>query len=422
MEHLQNLELEQNILGLLIQSKKYFENIEDLIKKEYFSNQFYQKIFEKIKEIRKSTNTEGILVLLKPFFTQEEIKEILVMIYNASTLANIRDYAFSLIELHQKREVIKAINDFQNSIIEKRYDFASSELINRIAKIDSEIVVNNNKISTLAEIEKNIINENSDDLYLPTGFKKLDDVLNGGLRKGNLTVLGARPAVGKTSWGQQVILNIAKQNKVSLFISLEVNNSQIYYKFISINKLIPAWKIYKKQLNQVEMLDYNKSKEELTGLLNNFIYLNDAPATIHQIETMVKRHIATRKLDALIVDYIQIVKREYNKNISESTAIKDITTGLKDIAKKYNIAVLGLAQINREGVNGKEPTMSDLKGSGGIEEDADCVILLHRPVVDNEFTGLSPDGTFKVVKNRWGATRSIKFSFNGDITTFFEDL
>jgi replicative DNA helicase len=313
------------------------------------------------------------------------------------------------------------MQDFHNTIIAKKhkYDFAVSELLDKIAKFDNENQ-DNARISTLEEIEKEKEGETNEDLHLPTGFKKLDEVLNGGLRKGNLTVLGARPAVGKTSWGQQVILNIAKQGKVCLFASLEVNNIQVYNKFVSINKSIPAWKIFQQKLNQSELIDYNKSKQELKEI-NDFIFVVDASQSIKQIEAMVKRHIAKRKLDLLVVDYIQIVKREYNKNISEATAIKEITTGLKDIAKKYNIAVLGLAQINREGVNGKEPTMNDLKGSGGIEEDADCIILLHRPVVDNEFTGLSPDGTFRVAKNRWGATKNIKFSFNGQITTFFED-
>ena len=418
MEHLQNLEIEQQILGLTIQNKCYFERIEDLIKVEYFSIPFHQKLFEKITEIRKTTNTDGFInVFLNQYFVGEERQEIVSMIHNASTLANIRDYAFSLIELYQKRETVKAMQDFQNAIIEKKYNFATSELLDKIAKLDN-VNQDNAKISTLEEIEKEIEDETSEELHFPTGFKKLDEVLNGGLRKGNLTVLGARPAVGKTSWGQQVILNIAKQRKVCLFASLEVNNRQVYDKFVSINKSIPAWKIARKKLNQAELIDYNISKQELKEI-NDFIFVLDASQSIKQIEAMVKRHIAKRKLDLLVVDYIQIVKREYNKNISEATAIKEITTGLKDIAKKYNIAVLGLAQINREGVNGKEPTMNDLKGSGGIEEDADCIILLHRPIADDAV--LSSDGTFKVAKNRWGATKNIKFSFNGQITTFFED-
>jgi len=122
-----------------------------------------------------------------------------------------------------------------------------------------------------------------------------------------------------------------------------------------------------------------------------------------------------------VVDYIQIVKRKnYNKNIniSEATAIKDITSSLKQIAKKYNIAVLGLAQLNRQGTDA--PTMNDLKGSGGIEEDADRIILLHREADDKGI--LQQTGSFKIDKNRWGATRNIDFSFNGEITTFFEDL
>jgi replicative DNA helicase len=419
MEHLQNLQLEQEILGLTIQNKCYFERIEDIIKVEYFSIPFHQKLFEKITEIRKTTNSDGFInVFLNQYFVGEERQEIVSMIHNASTLANIRDYAFSLIELYQKRETLKAMQDFQNTIIEKKYNFATSELLDKIAKLDN-VNQDNAKISTLEEIEKEIEDETSEELHFPTGFKKLDEVLNGGLRKGNLTVLGARPAVGKTSWGQQVILNIAKQRKVCLFASLEVNNRQVYDKFVSINKSIPAWKIARKRLNQEEIADYDKSKKELKEI-NDFIFVVDASQSIKQIEAMVKRHIAKRKLDLLVVDYIQIVKREYSKNINEATAIKEITTGLKDIAKKYNIAVLGLAQINREGVNGKEPTMNDLKGSGGIEEDADCIILLHRPVDDKGI--LQQTGSFKIVKNRWGATRNIDFSFNGEITTFFEDL
>ena len=417
MEQLQNLEIEQQILGLTIANKKEFEKIEDLIKSEHFSIPFYQNLFERIAEIRKTTNSELIQAFLSQYFNDDERQAIVYMIHGASSFSNIRDYAFNLIELYQKRETLKAIEDFRNAIIEKRCDFATSELLDRISKIDGANQ-DNAKTYTLAEIEKEIESETNEDLYLPTGFVKLDGVLNGGLRKGNLTVLGARPALGKTSWAQQVILNIAKQNKVCLFASLEVNNSQVYDKFVSINKNIPAWKIHKKTLNQTEMIDYNKSKEELRGL-NDFIYIRDNQQSIKQIELMVKRHIAKRKLDLLVVDYIQIVKREQSKNISEATAIKDITTGLKDIAKKYNIAVLGLAQINREGVSGKEPTMNDLKGSGGIEEDADCIILLHRPV-DNEGI-LSLVGTFKLVKNRWGETRNIKFYFNGEITTFYED-
>ncbi len=421
MEHLQNLEIEQQILGLTIQNKIYFERIEDLVKVEYFSIPFHQKLFEKITEIRKTTNSDGFInVFLNQYFNDEERQEIGSMIHNASTLADIRDYAFSLIELYKKRETLKAMQDFQNAIIEKKYnyDFATSELLDKIAKLDNENQ-DNAKISTLEEIEKEIESETNEDLHLPTGFKKLDEVFNGGLMKKTLTVLGARPAVGKTSWGQQVILNIAKQRKVCLFASLEVSNSEVYNKFVSMNKKIPAWKIARKRLNQAELDDYNQSKKELKEI-NDFIFVSDASQSIKQIEAMVK-HIAKRKLDLLVVDYIQIVKRKnYNKNIniSEATAIKDITSSLKQIAKKYNIAVLGLAQLNRQGTDA--PTMNDLKGSGGIEEDADRIILLHREADDKGI--LQQTGSFKIDKNRWGATRNIDFSFNGEITTFFEDL
>ena len=421
MEHLQSLEIEEQILALTIQNKSYFEKIEDLTKAEHFFTPFYQKIFEKITEIRKTTSTDGsILVFLTQCLDADERQAIILIIGKISSLVNIRDYAFSLIELYKKRETLKAIEYFQNAIIEKKdkYDFATSELLDKIAKLDIENQ-DNAKISTPADTEKEIESETNEDLHLPTGFKKLDELFDGGLKKQTLTVLGARPRIGKTSWCQQVILNIAKQRKVCLFASLEVSNREVYNKFVSMNKKIPAWKITRNLLNQTEKKDYAISQQELKEI-DDFIYIKESLQSIRLIESMVKKHLAKRKLDLLVVDYIQIVKREYSKNISEATAIKEITTGLKDIAKKYNIAVLGLAQINREGVNGKEPTMNDLKGSGGIEEDADCIILLHRPVDDKGI--LQQTGSFKIVKNRWGATRNIDFSFNGEITTFFEDL
>ena len=426
MEHLQNLEIEQQILGLTIKEKKEFEKIEDLIKSEHFSIPFYQNLFERIAEIRKATASQGsIQAFLSHYFNDDERQAIGNMIHSVSSIASIRDYAFSLIELYQKRETLKAINDFTNDIIVKnhKYDFATSTLLYRIAELETANDEDDFKTYTLAEIEKEIEGRTNEDLHLPTGFKKLDGVLNGGLRKGNLTVLGARPSLGKTSWGQQVILNIAKQNKVCLFTSLEVNNSQVYDKFVSVNKSIPFVKILTKTLNQTEMNDYNKSKEELRGLLNDFIYIHDVPKSMKKIEILVKKHIAKRKLDLLVVDYIQIVSKNQSKNITEATEIKKITTGLKSLAKKYNIAVLGLAQINREGGKGKEPTMNDLKGSGGIEEDADAIILLHRPVIEvsDDESILSVEGTFKLVKNRWGLTRNIKFYFNGEITTFYEN-
>ena len=338
MENLQNLEIEQQILGLILKEKREFDKIEDLTKAEHFCIPLHQKLFKKITGLRKTKNSDGlILVFLNQCFNEEERQAIVSMINEASTFANIRDYALSLIDLYQKRETLKAFEYFQNSIIEDKYDFATSELLDKIAKLDNENQ-DNAKISTPADTEKEIESETKEDLHLPTGFKKLDKVFSGGLKKKTLTVLGARPRVGKTSWCQQVILNIAKQGKVCLFASLEVSNKQVYDKFVSINKSIPAWKIARKKLNQAELIDYNISKQELKEI-NDFIFVLDASQSIKQIEAMVKRHIAKRKLDLLVVDYIQIVKRAIeeplrqiviNSGIEGSIVVQKIKEGKGD--------------------------------------------------------------------------------------------
>jgi len=125
-----------------------------------------------------------------------------------------------------------------------------------------------------------------------------------------------------------------------------------------------------------------------------------------------------------VVDYVQIIRGDDVKNKNEALVIKENTTALKAFSKQFDVAMLALAQINRKAVEGakQEPTINDFKGSGGIEEDADVAIILHRDrnegeTKDNYF---SQNGKLIVAKNRHGRTGEIAIQFNGDFGRFSE--
>jgi len=263
--------------------------------------------------------------------------------------------------------------------------------------------------------------ENPTNKFVPTGFKKLDEIMNGGIFAQQLAILGARPSVGKTAICQNIILNASQLGKKCLFISLEVDKKNILLKFLSNLVSVKFWKILKRMMNQSEVEAVMLGKAQLKAF---DIYINDSSTlTINQIIAIVKNQTEKKPVDLLVVDYVQIIRSEQLFGKNEATLIKEITTALKAIAKQYNISVLALAQIGRKGVESakQEPTINDFKGSGGIEEDADVAIILHRDRSEGqEESYFSRSGKLIVAKNRHGRTGEINIDFDGEFGRFTE--
>ena len=124
-----------------------------------------------------------------------------------------------------------------------------------------------------------------------------------------------------------------------------------------------------------------------------------------------------------MIDYVQIVRSDDGRGRNEATIIKETTTALKAMAKQYDVSMLALAQINRKAVEGANqvPTMNDFKGSGGIEEDADVAVILHRDRTEGKEDGyFSSSGKLIVAKNRHGRTGEIPIHFEGEFGRFNE--
>ena len=416
-----NQEAETIIIGSILTNNAFMSQVADVLTSNHFAFNEHEKIYNKIYETIVVDGGYIDAIILKNFAASENIDHDLIfnMISVSSTTIDLRQYAFNVMELWQKRQAFQLLEKYKKELERKSFDFVSTDIQNELAGIS--YCDNRRKTEHVRNIADFIENENDviSDKFTPTGFEKLDNKLNGGLASQQLCIVGARPSAGKTASSQQIIVEASKQGKRCLFLSLEVDKKMVYYKFLSYLSGVESWKIRKKQLMNWQFEKVLKAKEILKDLE---IYVNDSTGiNILQIDQEVKKQIQRHPIDLVVVDYVQIIKGVDIKNKNESSIIKDITTRLKEIARKYNVAVLALAQINRESQNRNEPTINDFKGSGGIEEDADVAIILHREKDnDNKDNYFSNNGKFIIAKNRHGSTGEIHFNFDGSISRFTE--
>lgn len=424
IEQFFNIEAEQIILGSIIMHNVWFDKVADLLKKEYFYLTANQEIWERLKnEIQ-----DGVVdqVILQDFFIKNEaikelggLKYLTTLLTSATGSFDLRSYAKEIIELWQKRQFIQLAEKSIDNLKSKKFSVISADFENEL--IGLTIQEAKKKTQTTDEILNEMDNEIISNEFVATGFEKLDNFLNGGIYKQQLCFIGARPSVGKTSIGQNIILNASLAGKKCLFISLEVDKRNVIYKFLSILSGVQSWRIQKQILNEYDRQDYLKAKEKLKQLpisISDSSYLS-----INQIGRIIKNKLDREMIDLIVVDYIQIIRGDDVKGKNEALIIKENSTLLKSFARQFNVAILALAQINRKAVEGanQEPTINDFKSSGGIEEDADVAIILHRDRNEDKTDSyFSNSGKMIIAKNRHGRTGEITVKFNSEIGKFEE--
>lgn len=231
------------------------------------------------------------------------------------------------------------------------------------------------------------------------------DAMTLGFRSGQLVVLGARPSQGKTA----LALNLAVAAGVAgpvLFASLEMSSTQIRMREVSLRSSIPHGLIDAGQLPAGQHAEIGQAVQRVG---DGGLYLFDKPgATVSQIRGAVRRMLAaTKRPPALVVvDYLQLMRSERGARVENRTLeVAQFSAGLKMIARELSVPVLALSQLSRqsEARQDKRPMLSDLRESGSLEQDADIVLLLHRPGV---YTRTPEDGRAEVIvaKQRNGPT------------------
>lgn len=400
-------EIEKAVLFYII-----FDNAQYQISEDDFVNTMNKNIAIAINELRKQKEDISMISVQSKFKTnQNEVLNYISKIGDSVIRGvNSPDELYSkLIRLSQKRKLLTLAKKMQIEIVDQEEaDIYGQKIIDEINKITSREEKTKSFAQKIAEATIEIENnwKNQSDYSLYTGIYDLDSMICG-LHKQELTIIGARPGVGKTTLALQIAEKIARNNKNVLFVSLEMSDTQLIQKMIARTGNV---KSYRMRMGTIEDEDWDKISKAIGKLSELKFNTNSKIRTIQKLELEARKLKNKGKLDLLIIDYIQLLKSKDKFN-SREQEVADISRRLKLMSLELDIPVIALCQLNRNASN-NEPNLSDLRESGSLEQDADNVIFLHQENSESNIV------TLKIAKQRAGEIGKVAVAFKKDISTF----
>ncbi len=252
---------------------------------------------------------------------------------------------------------------------------------------------------------------------VPTGFSEMDELTNG-FHGGQMIVVAARPAMGKSTLALDFARAASiKHNMPSIFFSLEMGRSEIAMRLLSAEASIPLQNMRKGNLESGDWVKLAQTR----GRINDApLYIDDSPnMTLVEIRAKARRLKQKAGLKMVIIDYLQLMTSG-KKVESRQQEVSEFSRSLKLLAKELQVPVIALSQLNRgsEQRADKLPVISDLRESGSIEQDADMVILLHRESVYEKDSPRAGEADLIVAKHRNGPTRTVIVGFHGHYSRF----
>lgn len=434
-----SMEAEQAVLGCLLMDPSTLTLIQSKgFRTEFFYLPQHKAIYNAILKVETNTNSLDPVLVLEELKTQKVYDEAAGKNYLGQLAAlmpsasNIEAYTKIVKDKFYKRTLIEVSNEI---LSEASSEEAGADILLDSAEqkiYDIRQGKNTGDASKLSDIimdkvydRLNKLNSDERDQYLgfTTGFSDLDKTISG-LNRSDLIIVGARPAMGKTSFALNLARNVAvKAKKKVLFFSLEMTKEQLAQRVISTEARIKGLKMRTGQLTETDWMNLSAATAALSDAE---LYFDDTSnITVNEMKAKIRR---MKDVDVVIIDYLQLMKSG-SRVESRVQEVSEITRNLKLMAKDLEVPVIVLAQLARgTEARGKShrPQLSDLRESGSIEQDADIVLMLYR---EDYYSDGTNDGVSEmekevdkveiiVAKNRHGPTDNVELAWNGEFTLF----
>ena len=428
----QDIEAEKSLLGAILLSDDVMAEVLVLLKPDDFYEQRHQTIFQAMSDLYDQHRPIDLRTLTAELKKQKKLKEVgggpyLVELSNfVPVAAHAKAYAEIVERAATRRKLIKA----GHNIAEKAYD-EDANVDDLVGEAEKELFEVSDKIvksdyvamdQLLADAMERIaeLQKNKGALRgLKTGFADLDKK-TAGFQKGDLIIVGARPALGTTTFAQNLAYNIANINKRGvLFFSMEMAANEIVDRMISDIADVDNWRMRTGNLSDEEFSRIGDALGEIDELP---IYIDDTSAlTMAEMRNKARRAVHDHDIGIVLVDYLQLMTGSSRYAGNRVQELTEISRGLKVLARELEIPVVALAQLSRN-VTGRDdprPVLSDIRDSGSIEQDADLVMFLHRPDYykkpEEEDTNITE---LLIRKHRHGAIGLIELYFDGEKSRF----
>ncbi len=431
-----SMEAEQALLGAVLMNPACYTRVSGIVRPESFYIPQHKAIFAAI------ANLDYLNQKIDPLLVLEELKQngtydeaagknyLAQLAQSVPSVENVESYARIIKEKYYLRTLMEAAEEMLKNAANEEFSAdtimdAAEQKIYNIRQGNKE-----NEPVRLSDILRDEVYDNLQKITspetaeeskgIPTGFSLLDKYMTG-LNKSDLILIGARPAMGKTSFALNIARNIAvKAKKKVVFFSLEMGREQLAQRVLSTEARVESQKMRTGELTDD---DWSRIGQATLALNDAELYFDDTSTiTVPEMKARVRK---MRDVDCVIIDYLQLMTGT-KRTESRVQEVSEITRSLKLMAKDLKIPVITCSQLSRSTeARGKshKPQLSDLRESGSIEQDADIVLMLYRESYydeDKNETVVTDESKAQVIiaKNRHGGTGEVDLHWNGNYTLF----
>ena len=426
----QDIAAEQSVLGGMLLSKDAIADVVEVLRGVDFYRPAHEMVFEAVLDLYGRGEPADAVTVAAELTKRGELGRVggaaylHTLLSSVPTAANAGYYA----RIVHERAVLRRLVQAGTKIVQLGYatdggdvdeivNAAQAEVYSVTERRQSEDYLPISDIieATIDEIEAS--SHRGDGLTgVPTGFADLDRLTNG-LHPGQMIVIAARPAVGKSTVGLDICRSAAIHHKMpAVIFSLEMSRTEITMRLLSAEARIPLQNMRKGTMREE---DWTRLARTMGQVSEAPLFIDDSPnMSLMEIRAKGRRLKQKHGLKLVVVDYLQLMTSG-KKVESRQQEVSEFSRALKLLAKELEVPVIAISQLNRgpEQRTDKRPQMSDLRESGSIEQDADLVILLHRDRSDPERDG---EADVIVAKHRNGPTATVVTAFQGHYSRFVD--
>ena len=430
-----NLEAEESVLGACFLSKHALQKAAENLTPESFYSDKNAKIFKAMVSLQEEATPVDITTVTSFLKKKNELTEVGGVEYLTEVLeivptATNIDYYIKIVE---ETSIIRSLIQTAEAIAEEGYN--PEETVNEILDNSEKRILNIVKKRSANEFRsiKDVLMKTQSDLErlsknkgeitgLETGWYDLDQ-LTTGLHPGELIIIAARPAMGKTAFALNLATHVAMTQEKSVAIfNMEMPAEQLVMRILSSLGQLDGFKLRTGNLMNQDWKRINEASSQLAK--TNLVIDDTAGTTIGEIRAKCRRLASSEKgLALVVIDYLQLISGGKNYGINRQQEVSDISRSLKTLSLELGIPVIALSQLSRsvEGRDDKRPMMSDLRESGSIEQDADIVAFLYRDDYYNKEARTEDNNSISeliIGKHRNGPTKTIELLFKKNTSTF----
>ena len=447
-DNLYNLAFERSVLSSIIFEPSQFDELSVQLSKDDFYLPAHQDIFAAMLTLLQKDQPIDEEFIKKELIKAKKFDEqVLLEILSANPISNTKAYVDEIKDKSLKRHLLTLTTEIKRVTVEE--ELPSAEVVDIVEKKLYEITQDNQTsdfkdspkmtFDTMEYIKEMKARGNSILVGVDTGFKELNKMTTG-FGKGDLVIIAARPAMGKTSFALNTVNSLILQGKGVAFFSLEMPAEQLMLRLLSIQTSIPLQKLRVGDMNDDQWSNLNGAIDRMNSAK---LFVDDQGSiNINQLRSKLRKLKNQHpEIEIAVIDYLQIMQGIGNQD--RHLQVSEISRGLKMLARELEMPIVALSQLNRglESRNDKRPMLSDIRESGSIEQDADIILFVYRDDVylykeekerekaakaeGREFTPTyvekeEEDAEIIIGKQRNGPTGHVKLIFQKKLTRFVD--